>query len=123
MSKLLSISMLILSLSSSVATAIIGFPSNISFFFQNISCTGNENVGEPCRFLDVTDPQCIDISANRTAGVRCTESELLASRVNIICYAPAHAKNQPSNILHWPRGIIIACGLIWLINICCIVCG
>ena len=73
--------MLILSLPPSVATAITGFPSDISIFFQNVSCTGNENVGEPCPFLPATDPQCNDISANRTAGVRCTQSKLLASRL------------------------------------------
>ena len=74
----------LLSLPSSVATAITGFPSNISTFYQNISCTGNENVGELCPFLPATDPQCNDISANRTAGVRCTQSELLAGGLNII---------------------------------------
>ena len=73
----------LLSLSSSVATAISGFPSNISTFYQNVSCTGNENVGEPCPFLPATDPQCNDISANRTAGVRCTLSEFLASGLNV----------------------------------------
>ena len=74
-----------LSLSPSVATAITGLPLNITTFFQNVSCIGNESFPESCPYLDATNPLCNDISANHTAGVRCTRSELLVSRYIANC--------------------------------------
>ena len=65
--------------SSSVATAVTGLPSNITTFFQDVSCIGNENSPLECPYMDAIDPECNDFFANRSAGVRCTQGELLAS--------------------------------------------